>query len=128
MRNKEFTKFISDFRKEQDKLIKSKGFDYTIAGSDRLFNFKFVADLIGITPRQVAAVYWLKHVLAILTYVRYGKLESEGIDGRFIDEANYNLLMKAVCHDTRGKKHHVHRKASKKVSRKRLSKLSSRGV
>jgi len=99
MDNKVFEELVKKFREEQDSLIIQKGHDYTIANQDRLFNFKFVAELVGITPLQVAAVYWLKHVLAISTFVKTGKLESEGIYSRHLDEANYNLLMMAISRE-----------------------------
>lgn len=96
MKNEEFDQMVNQFRWDQDDLIATKGHDYTIASPDRLFNFKFVGDLLGLRPEQVAAVYWLKHVMAILTHLKTGKLESsEPIEGRFLDEANYALLLQA---------------------------------
>jgi hypothetical protein len=101
MKNTEFEKMVRSFREKQDELIISKGHDYTVGNgdSDRLWNFKTVAEMIGITPMQALGVYWLKHVLAICTYIKLGKVESEDIDGRFLDESNYNLLGRALIHD-----------------------------
>jgi len=93
MTNYEFETLVTDFRSQQDQLIASKGHDYTIANEDRLYNFKAVAELLGITPLQVLGAYWLKHILAIITYINKGRLEAdEGIEGRFLDSANYGLL------------------------------------
>ena len=116
MTNNQFTKFIKNFRRKQDELISRKGHDYTIGNKDRLFNFKFVAELIGITPAQVAAVYWLKHILAILTYVKFGKVESEDIDSRFFDESNYNALMRAVFYDQNKTRKNKSKSLKKKMS------------
>lgn len=98
MNNKAFESLVKDFREKQDKLIILKGNDYTVgnAQEDRLWNFKEVGALLGITPLQCLGVYWLKHVLAICTFIKYGKVESEDIDGRFLDESNYNLLGRAL--------------------------------
>jgi hypothetical protein len=98
MNNKDFAALVGEFRKKQDELIILKGNDYTVgnAQEDRLWNFKTVAGLLGITPLQCLGVYWLKHVLAICTFIKYGKVESEDIDGRFLDESNYNLLGRAL--------------------------------
>ena|SRR5689334_1659183 len=98
MKNKDFEALVGEFRKKQDELIILKGNDYTVgnAQEDRLWNFKTVAGLLGITPLQCLGVYWLKHVLAICTFIKYGKVESEDIDGRFLDESNYNLLGRAL--------------------------------
>lgn len=98
MNNKTFEALVKDFREKQDKLIILKGNDYTVgnAQEDRLWNFKEVGALLGITPLQCLGVYWLKHVLAICTFIKYGRVESEDIDGRFLDESNYNLLGRAL--------------------------------
>lgn len=101
MKNTDFEKLVIEFRAKQDLLILSKGHDYTVGNgdADRLWNFKAVADMLGITPMQALGVYWLKHVLAICTYIKLGKVESEDIDGRFLDESNYNLLGRALIED-----------------------------
>jgi hypothetical protein len=96
MNNSEFEALVRDFRSKQDKLIISKGNDYTVQNLDRLNNFKFVGEQLGISPLKVLGVYWLKHVLAICTFIKFGKVESEDIEGRFLDESNYNLLGRAL--------------------------------
>lgn len=75
----------------------SKGADYTIGNSDRLFNFKWISELVGITPAQVWAVFFLKHVAAAIAWAKTGKTESEGIDGRLIDIANYGKLGRLIA-------------------------------
>ena len=104
MTNRQFETMVRNFRERQDKLILTKGHDYTVGNGeeDRLWNFKFVADMLGISPLQALGVYWLKHVLAICTYIKLGKVESEDIDGRFLDESNYNLLGRALINDILG--------------------------
>jgi hypothetical protein len=90
---------IEDFRKRQDELLQTKGNDYTMANEDRCHNFKEVAAFVGITPMQAWAVYYLKHVFAICTQVKYGKVQSEDIYERFIDANNYSYLGLALLED-----------------------------
>lgn len=114
MTKKKFNKFLKQFHSSQEKLLISKGHDYTQGSDDRFLNFKEVASLTGMTPLQVWAVYWMKHVFAICTYVKFGEVKSEGIEGRFLDEANYNVLGAALLSEYNKK---TLRKADKKKSR-----------
>ena len=92
-------RLIDDFRECQDHLLKTKGNDYTMANEDRCHNFKVVSEMVGITPLQCWSVYYLKHVLAISTFIKYGKVESEGIYERFVDANNYAYLGLALIED-----------------------------
>jgi len=115
MTNKQFSKLIKKFRKQQDELILLKGYDYTMGQHelDRLFNFKWVAGVLGISPLQVFAVYWLKHILAILTYIKTGVVKSEALASRFLDENNYNLLGYSLIKELQANQKKRKRKACK---------------
>lgn len=66
---------------------------YTGGNVDVLHNFKTVAARVGITPHQVWAVYWLKHVDAILSAMARPDLpQAEEVIGRFSDSRNYEDL------------------------------------
>jgi len=65
MDNENFSKIIEKQEALEKEIMKVKGNDYTLENSDRHFNFKLVAQLVGITPEQVLMVYWLKHVLSL---------------------------------------------------------------
>jgi len=91
MRQNDFDKMFEESITAMRSLLCSKGADYS-DDNDRLSNFKIIADLVGITPLQVWAVYKLKHTIAIMNYVKKGKLESEPIESRFFDENNYGML------------------------------------
>ena len=121
MTNKQFEKLLKEFRLQQDKLVKTKGHDYTIGQGeeDRLFNFKWVAEVLGISPLQVMAVYWLKHILAILTFIKTGSVKSEGLAGRFLDENNYNLLGYALTKELNSHYYAKTRIKDKKKSRQK---------
>jgi hypothetical protein len=97
MDSKTFDNLVKAARERQDKILKQKGDDYTVgnADSDRLYNFKFIAQVLGLTTEQVWAVYFLKHVLAICAYTK-GIDESEPIEGRMDDVVNYIYLLDAI--------------------------------
>lgn len=128
MKNSEFEKLVIKFRERQDKLILTKGHDYTVGNGDedRLWNFKTVAGMLGISPLQALGVYWLKHVFAICTYIKLGKVESEDIDGRFLDESNYNLLGRALINDLLGNPFEEILQPGGKVERKAMPSVRKR--
>jgi len=121
-----FKEVVDLARIEQDKLLDIKGHDYTQGNGDRLFNFKEVATMTGLTPLQVWSIYWLKHVFAICTFVKDGKVRSEAIDSRFYDENNYNLLGLALIQEARNATTKGSRKVKAKVTNKKMSKLRTR--
>lgn len=86
----EFAAIIS----ECAQILRSKGDDYTEGNreTDPLYNFKTLAKELGLTPEQVWAVYWRKHVSAILNFAKGGRVESEPIRERIKDAINYLLL------------------------------------
>jgi hypothetical protein len=69
-----------------------KGSDYAYSGG-RFSNFQWVAKLLKVPPRTVWAVYFLKHVFAVMKYCTGKDLESEGIEGRLVDVAAYAYLL-----------------------------------
>lgn len=79
-----------------EEVLLSKGKDYAGEGEekDRLANFKMVGELLDMfgvdnsTPLGAWAVYYLKHVFAILAYIGQ-HTESEPIAMRFADARNY---------------------------------------
>lgn len=93
------TQVIDNARARQDKILKQKGADYTRHSADRLANFKRGAEGLGLSPLQVWAVYFSKHVDAIMSFVKTGKVESEAIEGRFDDAINYLYLGEALIRE-----------------------------
>lgn len=100
MDTEHFKQYVKLIRDHQDSVLELKGHDYAGIGfvdnEDRLAQFKLIAELSGQTPFQVWAVFWLKHVSAICNYIKAGKLESDSIENRFIDEMNYALFGAAL--------------------------------
>jgi len=77
-------------------VLKAKGKDYEVNG-DCLQQFKLIADLVGITPYQVWAVFWCKHALSILGAVKkhpeHPETTAEPLEGRVIDNINYDVCL-----------------------------------
>lgn len=88
------TIMLETFKRIKD-LSDRKGQDYSGNG-DVLTSFKSNATYLGMSPKAVWGVLVLKHWDALMTYVRTGKLESEGIDQRIDDIIVYMLLLKAM--------------------------------
>lgn len=85
-----------DFRlamEECDKILSVKGHDYTQGSPNRLANFDEAADFLGLTPFRILGVYLYKHIVAVFSFLRHGRVESEPIEGRIHDVINYALLL-----------------------------------
>jgi hypothetical protein len=101
MKAKDFDKLVNETIETCKEIMISKGGEYA-HGDDRLDNFKRNAQLLGLTPEEVHAIYLGKHMDAIHTYIkdiRSGKerTRSEPILGRFDDAINYLILGKALA-------------------------------
>lgn len=82
---------------EAERTNQTKGRDYTQDG-DILRNFYRVAERVKISPLQVVAVYVLKHLDALDTFVATGKLaSSEPAASRVMDIFLYAALAAAIC-------------------------------
>lgn len=73
--------------------------DYSQGTEDVLSNFKRIAEASGLQPLQVWLVYFLKHVDAVSTFAKTGRVASEPIEGRFQDLLNYVFLGYALVKD-----------------------------
>jgi hypothetical protein len=92
---------IAEYQREQMEILDSKGADYTggMASVDGNRNFKEVARRLEgapITPLTVLFVYFEKQLLAVETYLKTGRVESEGLEHRFNDLANYANLARSL--------------------------------
>jgi hypothetical protein len=86
---------------EAERIQTSKRPGYTGGNTDVLHNFKSVADRVGITAEQVWAVYFLKHVDAIVSIMARPDLPvAEAALGRFSDGINY-LQLGFALHEER---------------------------
>ena len=100
MNNERFLELWNKTLEQDSDCMTTKGADY--AGSeDRLANFKRNAERWGMTPIQVWSIYFGKHMDAIESYVKKGKLESEPIEARIMDARNYLFLLKCLIEDVK---------------------------
>lgn len=73
---------------------------YTRGDVDVLHNFKSVAERLHVTPEQAWAVYFLKHIDAILSVMTQPDLPvAEAPLGRFSDAINYLRLGWALLNE-----------------------------
>jgi hypothetical protein len=96
---------VTEFNELRDSLIasseevaKAKQVDYA-RDFDALDNFKSIAHIVGLEPQQVWAVYFYKHISAVMAWAREGKVESESLRERFVDIINYAVLGYALSVD-----------------------------
>ena len=94
--------FKKNVARQADILLR-KGHDYR-GDVDALGNFKAAAFRLGLTPIQIWAVYFGKHVSAVERFCSHGKVESEPIESRIDDCINYLHLLAALIKDLRKKR------------------------
>lgn len=96
MTKNEFLELIEDQYHKIIDLTRSKGEEYS-RSDDQLANFKRNAADLGLTPQQIWAVYFNKHIDSIKSYIANPtKPLSEPIEGRIDDAILYLLLFKAM--------------------------------
>jgi hypothetical protein len=76
-------------------IMKSKGEAYS-GTEDKLGNFKRVGKFLNLTPEQVWAVYFHKHLDALSAFLRGEYKDSEPIKGRIQDLINYLFLLAGI--------------------------------
>ena len=92
---------MTDARRRQDALRKTKGQEYIKHDPDQLANFKRIAESLRVSPLLVWAVYAHKHWDSILSFIKTGVGGSEPIIGRIDDLGNYLHLLEGLLADER---------------------------
>lgn len=82
-------------------VLEEKSDDYA-AEDDALRAFREIADQLGLSMQQVWAVFFSKHVAAVMAYARDGTLESEPLRSRIIDLKNYLDILYAMYKEDSG--------------------------
>jgi hypothetical protein len=78
-------------------IMDAKGADYQGEEKEGVNgNFYRNARLLGVPPVTIWAVYFNKHIDSLMTFVRTGRLESEGLRGRLDDIRNYIDILEAM--------------------------------
>ena len=115
MNQKQFAELVQRTINDTSRLLVLKGAEYA-SDVDRLQNFKRNAERTGLSPLQVWAVYFFKHIDALESFIK--RLEdfqcdnfqdyqvaidrmnlSEPIEGRFYDAINYLFLGLALLEE-----------------------------
>jgi hypothetical protein len=99
-REKVFTELFNDCLET----ARRKGRDYSThadAEIDMNSNFKVLADMMGpnVDKYVVWDVYFMKHIMAIQSFIATRKLESEGIRGRILDAINYLAILESLIEE-----------------------------
>jgi hypothetical protein len=93
----EFDTLLESMFDEMRAMSTGKGIEYANNDADRLANFKEIANEIGVSAEVVCYVYMMKHMRAIASYVKCGKVHSgEGIEGRIRDAQLYLALLNGL--------------------------------
>ena len=102
----ERSKLIHELFAECLEISEAKGKDYS-GTEDALANFKRGAERLGMTPFQVWAVYFSKHIDSVMNSIKvnpkYPQVESEPIRGRIIDIIVYATCLEALMQDEKGR-------------------------
>jgi len=113
MTTEEFNEIMTEFQNEDIKVGTAKGNDYTMQNPDRLHNFKSIGELVHcphcsqpIGARAVWLIYFLKHIWALISWANTGKVESEGLKGRFVDTRIYSVLGYGISQEQDTPKEH----------------------
>lgn len=105
MNQKEFIETKKYILEKALDIMNAKQPEYTNKSIDVLHNFKSTAESIGITPMEVWAVFFNKHIQAILSHAGDPYMhQAEPIDSRYADALNYLFLGFAMLVEDQSKK------------------------
>ena len=93
MKKDDFINLMENMHEEEKEEHLRKNADYADRnGINILANFERVAQNLNITPQMALLIYMEKHMDAIRTYIRFGSVMSEPIEGRIKDARVYVCL------------------------------------
>ncbi|MEW6006150.1 MAG: hypothetical protein AB1695_12630 [Stygiobacter sp.] len=102
MTNEQRLKITDNLYKLRLKILQDKGKAYA-NNEDVNSNFKVVAELLGLTPFQVWAVYFLKHIICITNSIKDNPESpvdlTEGLKGRILDAQNYLDILQSLLEE-----------------------------
>ena len=97
MKKDDFINLMNNMHEEEKEEHLRKNADYADRnGINILANFERVAQNLNITPQMALLIYMEKHMDAIRTYIRFGSVMSEPIEGRIKDARVYLSLLRAM--------------------------------
>jgi len=90
MKSKTYQNISKELDKAAKKIMAGKQPEYTNNNTDVLHNFKSSAEMLGLQPMEVWAVFFHKHVQAIMSHAHNPEMhEAEPIESRYADAINY---------------------------------------
>lgn len=93
MTQKQYDRVAKALLEHAQNIERAKRPGYTVGSADVLHNFKAVAERVGLSPMQVWAVYFLKHIDALTAFAKDTSIpQAEPIESRFADAINYLKL------------------------------------
>ena len=105
MKPTERAQIVRRLQDAEDEIMVTKALEYA-SDEDTLANFRIIAEILNVAmplpdghrwlPGHICAVYWMKHVLAMLDNVLRGESLSEGLESRVLDARVYALLMYCI--------------------------------
>lgn len=95
-----FTELWNELIDQSAKVFSQKNADYADAG-DVLANIKGAAQQLGLSPEQVALVYFHKHIQALTKGMLGQELQSESLEERFVDAENFLAILWALYWESR---------------------------
>lgn len=106
MNHKKFNELKKYILDNCQNIMNQKQPEYTNENSDVLHNFKTTAENLGLSPQEVWAVFFYKHVQAILSHAHNPDMhQAEPIQSRYADAINYLYLGYALYLESISKKH-----------------------
>ena len=101
MKTKEFNTSVENITDNMKKTLMSKAIEYANE-TDRLHNFKTIAQFVGITPAQVAIVLLLKNFTSLKDKIFDGsELKEDFVNEKLGDTLCYLTLLNSVISDSK---------------------------
>lgn len=99
MKPEDFNAYVTEFKQKMEDISSKKNLDYSAGSNDPLNDYKSAAARLNLSPIQAWSVLFTKHIHAVERFVKVGSVESEHIEDRLIDIANYAILGAALIKD-----------------------------
>ena len=88
----DFAEFFEELVKDEIRLLKIKGLEYS-GKENRFRNFESLGNQLDMDPKKILWVYCTKHLDSIRSYLRGEYQGAEPIRGRIQDARNYLALL-----------------------------------
>ena len=97
MGNSQFYDFVQAMMLKCIEVMRTKGEEYTEGSDNKLANFEEEALETNVPVLDIIHIFANKHQRAINNFRKTGRVESEALEMRFVDQINYLFLELAEC-------------------------------